>query len=373
VPNHPIAFLNFVNRIHDTHSEASNIVVHCHNGAGRSGMFVAIDSLLYEGQVTRKLDVVNAVTVLRMERPNMVHTKRQYQFVYEVLCEAFHHRSTRLEASKFEFTYENMLSISNDHCRSLIAAEYDSIISNKNDKSLEKSMKWTEFSLYVSPCKKDLNISKAIPNQSILHGYPMPLVIAHLDSHLSVDKFVITLYPNNEKTFEFWEMVFDINTAAVVMINDTELHRPPYWPAQGDAKLGDNCSVWTTNTLCDVTNAYYVRNLEVRKGLSKSSPVKHVKHFQFIAWPSCKEAPPVRHTVNFIQQLRSWYYRSGLKGPLVVHSANGISRASLFCVLWSILERLDEERTVDVYRTTRYTQAVVSAAVTSVVSYQIFN
>jgi len=60
-------------------------LVHCGNGADRTGTFLAIVNSIKALQNDSQMDVVKTVKDLRDLRPSMVGNEVQYRFIYEVL------------------------------------------------------------------------------------------------------------------------------------------------------------------------------------------------------------------------------------------------------------------------------------------------
>ena len=358
-PHHPIPFLDFTQRIHDTHQHLYHILVHCKLGAGRSGLFVALSALLYEGKLTNKVDIIRAVHILRHERPGLVSNIAQYKFLYEALMEAFHYRDTRFQESKYEFIYENMLSVSTPNSRSIIATEFDCLTVNQRRSVLNKVFKWTDYSSYYSPAKLSSPVKCGVPNHVVVGDSSCELLVAHMDSHREKGHFLVSLYPCKEQQVsDFWHMVFAEHCSAVVMVTEPDSSQPVYWPAQGETMRSGELVVRTVATELDPTNAICVRQMEVCVGGSS----RRVEHVQWCVWPQCREVPGVEQMLQLLELVR------GSAGRLVVHSAHGVSRAALFCVVWFCVERIEEEGVVDVYRTTRYTRSALSAALTNLVS-----
>nr|CAB3265292.1 receptor-type tyrosine-protein phosphatase epsilon [Phallusia mammillata] len=69
------------------------IVVHCKDGAGRSGVFCALSNLLDRCRIENKLDVFRTVKDLRNTRPLMVRTLEDYNLVYETIASCFSDQS----------------------------------------------------------------------------------------------------------------------------------------------------------------------------------------------------------------------------------------------------------------------------------------
>jgi len=64
----------------------SPVVVHCSTGVGRSGVFVALDNLLYQVKDGNYVDVFGTIQELRMHRMAMVQTEEQYIYIYRCLA-----------------------------------------------------------------------------------------------------------------------------------------------------------------------------------------------------------------------------------------------------------------------------------------------
>ncbi|XP_026091817.1 receptor-type tyrosine-protein phosphatase C isoform X4 [Carassius auratus] len=65
------------------------IVVHCHNGSSRTGIFCALWNLLDSAYTEKLVDVLQVVKNLRKMRQGIVETIEQYQFLYAALEGAF--------------------------------------------------------------------------------------------------------------------------------------------------------------------------------------------------------------------------------------------------------------------------------------------
>jgi len=65
----------------------SPIIVHCSDGAGRTGTYCLLDMVLNRiNKGVKELDIAASLEHLRDQRANMVQTKEQYKFV--VCCVA---------------------------------------------------------------------------------------------------------------------------------------------------------------------------------------------------------------------------------------------------------------------------------------------
>ncbi|XP_048243456.1 uncharacterized protein LOC124125203 isoform X2 [Haliotis rufescens] len=74
------------------------IVVHCSAGIGRTGTYIAIESLVEQAKSEDVVDVVSFVSNMRGQRKNMIQTEEQYLFVYQAVARAVTEGDTSLDA-----------------------------------------------------------------------------------------------------------------------------------------------------------------------------------------------------------------------------------------------------------------------------------
>uniref|UniRef100_H2YTT9 protein-tyrosine-phosphatase n=1 Tax=Ciona savignyi TaxID=51511 RepID=H2YTT9_CIOSA len=72
---------------HRKSGEDKPIVVHCSAGAGRTGCFIAFDSLTMEMRERSSINVFETVINLRKQRMDMVQTQSQYMFLHKLMAE----------------------------------------------------------------------------------------------------------------------------------------------------------------------------------------------------------------------------------------------------------------------------------------------
>ncbi|KAH9499399.1 hypothetical protein Btru_003966, partial [Bulinus truncatus] len=91
VPDDPIPFLDMRRKVRKHHADdVSPVLVHCGTGMGRTGVFIAVDTLIDQYAREGKVEVHNYIKKIRKYRPYMVRTLGQYIFIYESLFEEFH-------------------------------------------------------------------------------------------------------------------------------------------------------------------------------------------------------------------------------------------------------------------------------------------
>jgi netrin-G3 ligand len=82
-----IDLIGEVQKLQDKTHDAGPVTVHCSAGVGRTGCFIALSVVLERMRCEGVLDIFQTVKMLRIQRPAMVQTLDQYQFVYDTALE----------------------------------------------------------------------------------------------------------------------------------------------------------------------------------------------------------------------------------------------------------------------------------------------
>uniref|UniRef100_A0A8C9TYA1 Receptor-type tyrosine-protein phosphatase alpha n=1 Tax=Scleropages formosus TaxID=113540 RepID=A0A8C9TYA1_SCLFO len=89
IPADGKGMINIIAAVQRQQQQSGNhpITVHCSAGAGRTGTFCALSTVLERVKAEGILDVFQTVKSLRLQRPHMVQTLEQYEFCYKVVQE----------------------------------------------------------------------------------------------------------------------------------------------------------------------------------------------------------------------------------------------------------------------------------------------
>uniref|UniRef100_A0A1A7Z2V7 protein-tyrosine-phosphatase n=1 Tax=Iconisemion striatum TaxID=60296 RepID=A0A1A7Z2V7_9TELE len=89
IPTDGKGMINIIAAVQKQQQQSGNhpIIVHCSAGAGRTGTFCALSTVLERVKAEGILDVFQTVKSLRLQRPHMVQTLEQYEFCYKVVQE----------------------------------------------------------------------------------------------------------------------------------------------------------------------------------------------------------------------------------------------------------------------------------------------
>ena len=376
VPKYTAPFLDFMERVHEGHlKNPKTMLVHCHSGGGRSGMFVAIDTLIAEGKKKGQVDVLKCVTRLRQERPNMVKHLRQYKFIYEALVDYFLCSDSAASSKGFKQRYQNMNHVNKNmnNSRPQLALEFEAIETLQNlpqsprNKNNSCSIWQDPDQPFVSPLKKSASL--LISDETLRQNEDeQRLLIARVDSFVHRDAFIVTNHPHDDQVNEFWNLIFGNSCAAVVSLNSSEgcsitqyLPESPNKPRQ--QTYGRH--LVTVSEAPAASDAFIVTDAVVHP---TDDPQKSltIKNFEFTNWCTHSDVPSVKHMLSLVEKVREWKDRQ--EGPVLVHSNRGSERAIIFCLLWSVMERVDSEGKVNLFRAVLHHRRFVPTTVYNAVS-----
>lgn len=109
-PEQPSWLLRFIKRVNEHHcSDRGPILVHCSAGVGRTGTFLALDTLI--GQIddgATQINVFECVSQLRYQRNFLVQSIKQYIFVYRAIMEYVEFGDTEIEVSHLSDHYQEI-------------------------------------------------------------------------------------------------------------------------------------------------------------------------------------------------------------------------------------------------------------------------
>nr|XP_043874906.1 receptor-type tyrosine-protein phosphatase eta-like isoform X6 [Solea senegalensis] len=103
-----IGFRHLVREHMDQYSKHSPTVVHCSAGVGRTGTFIAIDTLIFQIERENAVDIFGTVHELRMHRTLMVQTEDQYVFLNQCAMDIIKSRT----GTNVDLIYQNAAAFS---------------------------------------------------------------------------------------------------------------------------------------------------------------------------------------------------------------------------------------------------------------------
>ncbi|XP_052818315.1 receptor-type tyrosine-protein phosphatase C-like [Mya arenaria] len=139
IPDDVTAMIEFRQRVLITPSTLNGpTVVHCSAGVGRTGIYIALDILTEEGEVERAIDIAGCVHKMRQNRPNMVQTLKQYQFLHKAAVYSLTFDCKQIKGENFKQYMNNHSTkeLNNQFIRLQHSVE---IRSNKETRAVERN------------------------------------------------------------------------------------------------------------------------------------------------------------------------------------------------------------------------------------------
>ncbi|XP_046554314.1 uncharacterized protein LOC124263694 isoform X2 [Haliotis rubra] len=150
-----LALVHYIWLVRQTVAErAGPLLVHCSAGIGRTGTYIAVDSLIDQAREEGVVDVLGYVTVMRGQRKNMIQTAAQYECVFHCLVEMTTFGCTSIDVSSFTTSYSNSGMDTTVDGRTLKQLS-QMLLSETQDDAPNKRRMWvdgnSEFIVHVGP------------------------------------------------------------------------------------------------------------------------------------------------------------------------------------------------------------------------------
>ncbi|PIK45686.1 putative receptor-type tyrosine-protein phosphatase alpha, partial [Apostichopus japonicus] len=211
VAEHPTSLLDFIKDVKlCLKRKHFPLLVHCSDGAGATGTFIGLFCLLDELTQSSEISIYHFVQKMRKTRINMVGTKAQYVFMYEVLLLAYQTPVTVYSAHDFKKLVINKRKLSGQF-QSLLKPKYQidaqsgSATENKNRNRFSK----------IIP----LDVSSPHLQCTSLIGGSGYINACFANSHFKKNAFILTQSPLPTTVEDFWRMVYDQKSTKIIMLN----------------------------------------------------------------------------------------------------------------------------------------------------------
>uniref|UniRef100_A0A8C8EPX3 Receptor-type tyrosine-protein phosphatase alpha n=1 Tax=Oncorhynchus tshawytscha TaxID=74940 RepID=A0A8C8EPX3_ONCTS len=159
-----------------------------------------------------------------------------------------------------------------------------------------------------------------------------------------------TARPKEETVNDFWRMIWEQNTATIVMVTNLKERKEckcaQYWPDQGCWTYGNiRVSVEDMMVLVD----YTIRKFCIQQvgDVGGKKPQRLVTQFHFTSWPDFGVPFTPIGMLKFLKKVKTC--NPQYAGPIVVHCSAGVGRTGTFIVIDAMLDMMNTERKVDVF------------------------
>lgn len=161
-------------------------------------------------------------------------------------------------------------------------------------------------------------------------------------------KYILTQGPLPHTAKHFWQMIWEQNTAAIIMLNKVveknQIKCYEYWPC-GEAYGHSNqleFGNFKINYLQELHNEYFtIRSLELENTLTRER--RSIQHFHYLTWPDFGVPTSPATFLAFLFEVRRAGVMSNDMGPCVIHCSAGIGRSGTFVMVDSVLTEIEHE------------------------------
>jgi len=339
------------------------MIVHCNDGGGRSGAFMAIDANLESLEEDGVLQVFSYLKKLRQSRRGLVESLEQYKFVYDTLEENIQcgfswfpvselsfrlkQKSIKDSSSKLNEYQKEFIQICKQTPRFTIGDCAGGHRSDNRDKNRDVLIVPPDnFRPYLTSFQG--NSFTDYINAVFVDGYTRPR------------EYIVTEWPLQHTVGDLWSLVYDYDCSAVVVLHSPPANSsayPGFWPdGRRSVKYGP---VFTVD---HVSHSHYpnikswifrinkkiVSLTELMAGV-KAAP-KTCQIFQLLCWPEGHKVPTSTNAlVELMNMVERWRQRTDY-GPVIVISPDGTSRVGVYFAANACIEQVIQHGEVDVFQ-----------------------
>ncbi|XP_078324907.1 receptor-type tyrosine-protein phosphatase alpha-like [Crassostrea virginica] len=329
------------------------ILVHCSAGVGRTGTFLAVDSLLESGRKSGKVNIFDYVKKMRECRMNMVQTETQYVFIHEALFEAFRHRSHAVLYREFAKEFKKLCGGDQPTNENPLRMEYNEI------ESMKPTYPQSRYRAALKAINKTRNREdEAMPVDDYRVFLITPVVgrndyinAVFASTYTEGNGFIITCSPLSHNVGDIWRLVHDHNVDAIVLMGSSGLPQFSHWlPSTEETMEFD--PFFVRRAISFAGNEEIVEST-AKFNVQESQEVEEVKIFEFLNWAENTYPTSAKIMVKMIEHVHDWRKTRNTDGPVLVVSVDGVSWCGVFCAGYNAVEQLTLDDEVDMFNIVR--------------------
>ncbi|XP_071116949.1 uncharacterized protein [Haliotis cracherodii] len=170
---------------------------------------------------------------------------------------------------------------------------------------------------------------------------------SYIDGYMDQTRYVATQGPLEHTKNDFWRMIWQLNTAKIVMVTNLmesgKFKCYGYWPfCSSESTMYGSISVQCAKE--EVYETYTLRSMAIWK---EGTETRVIEQFHFTQWPDHGVPRDTTALLHFHKVVKDTALP--LSGPLVVHCSAGVGRTGTFLALDYLLDQARSEGRVCVY------------------------
>ncbi|XP_052761663.1 receptor-type tyrosine-protein phosphatase kappa-like [Mya arenaria] len=317
IPEDVTALIEFRHRVLDSPAHLDGpTLVHCSAGIGRTGTYIALDILTKEGNSNKAVEIPGCIINMRQNRPNMVQTAEQYEFLHLALvhtlsfnCEQIPGKQFQdymIETSKGDLIrqFKKITETPHVHTDDEIVA----IERNKSEKGRNRSgadIPGDEYRprLYLGIRHGDSDYVNAV----FVHAFP------------AKRKYIVAQSPMPNTVQGFLTLAYQENCSCIVSFEQSDGKKDigEYYPADNQVLKKGQLSISCERD--KVKNEYSIQKwltIEFKGSTQSEGGKSTLRHFEFTDWNQNGNIPcSPAYYVSFLRDVK----KASSNGPVLVH------------------------------------------------------
>uniref|UniRef100_H2YNA7 Tyrosine-protein phosphatase non-receptor type 20 n=1 Tax=Ciona savignyi TaxID=51511 RepID=H2YNA7_CIOSA len=336
---------------HKKSGESKPIVVHCSAGAGRTGTFIAFDSLSMQMNDRPSINVFDTVVNLRMQRMDMVQTQNQYMFLHKLVAEVDMLGQTDIPMMSLEsktkelerfVTTTNCVMVYREHlavstvCHFICQTTFSLLPKNKSKNRFKNILPYDHTRVVLSDDGDGNDYINA----------------CYIDCHSVPRKYIATQGPLAKTEGDFWRMMWETKSSIIIMLTNLfengKKKCQKYWPdfgAQRDFKQINVACTQEEVIGCFVKRIFTIKLPEVSQG------AHDVTQFHYTTWPDHNIPITTTGLHRLKHAVMEQHKKSGESKPIVVHCSAGAGRTGTFIAFDSLSMQMNDRPSINVFDT----------------------
>ncbi|XP_061180601.1 receptor-type tyrosine-protein phosphatase mu-like [Saccostrea echinata] len=335
-----IGLVQFQRTVTKRYESGAPLLVHCSAGVGRTGTFIALDSLLEQGKEMGRINVFEFVKQMREDRMSMVQTLEQYVFLHKALLCGFQERDTILSeydlSTKASFLLNDTAPLNQQHLYKDFKF-LETIIPVYEDEYKEEALKTENRSK-----NGDMDILPVSEYRPFLasfvkgrNGYINAVIFP---SYTAAAGLIMTQSPLPDTEVDLWRLCVDHQVGAIVVLNDIDEDNN-WLPARGENRSCPPYLITARKTGTNIGGVSQSSLLILRDG-----ETQNITAFQVC---SRNDDGVIKLAEMVLEKEKEFKLTS------VVISKDGAGAAGVFCVLHNALQQLRMDGEVDIFTIVR--------------------
>jgi protein tyrosine phosphatase len=395
VPEDGTATLAMLKKCNDARAKVPGpMLVHCSAGVGRTGTLIAIDINMDRAAAIGTVDVHATLNQMRRERSTMVQTEAQYIFIYESLLAVLSDDVQDIGVEELQRHVVDLRKSKTADGTIKLNAEFAGLNSGVKPTTRTDS---AQMAVNV-PKNRFKNVLPYESTRVKLQAIPGVtgsdyINASWIDGQTKRQAYVATQGPMDGTLADFWRMIWEHDIGVVVMLTqlkeDGREKSEQYWPDMDEPALDMN-DFQVSAVSEQETSFGWERTIQVFNQVSEES--RDVKQYQYTVWPDVgagygaagdqmlkmytslhmyEDSTIVQPDANIYGNAAAMedQVRASQLKPIAIHCSAGVGRTGAFISTLIGMEKLKQDRTINLPTIVRHVRTQRSTMVQTVDQY----